>query len=162
MRGEMDGPLGKTFSWAWRNLVLLPKAGSQYSKTILSIPTQVKNFLSNGLLTIGNGTLFESREIMEEALKKAGMTVQIGIREPLNMDRYRRYLELQIANTNVKYGDLRNLMKDAKIVGGNLNTDSVFDPFMKSLGVAGKKLKEGAKFFESTYVAGDDFFKLFT
>ena len=162
MRGDTaTTPLGKTFSWAWRNLVLLPKAGSQYSKTILSIPTQVKNFLSNGVLTIGNGTLFESPEIMKEALKKAGATVQVGVREPLNMDRYRRYLELQIANNNVKYGDLKNLMKDSKIIGGNLNTDSVFDPFMKSLGIAGKKLKQGAKFFEDTYVAGDDFFKIF-
>ena len=162
LRGDTaTTPLGKTFSWAWRNLVLLPKAGSQYSKTILSIPTQAKNFLANSVLTLSNGTIFESREIMEEALKKAGMTVQLGIRQPLNMERYRRYLELQVANTNVRYNDLRNLMKDARIIGGNINTDSVFDPLMKSLGVAGKKLREGARFFESTYVAGDDFFKIF-
>ena len=39
MRGDTGGALGKTFSWAWRNLLLTPKAGAQYAKTILSIPT---------------------------------------------------------------------------------------------------------------------------
>ena len=35
MRGDTGGALGKTFSWAWRNLLLTPKAGAQYAKTIL-------------------------------------------------------------------------------------------------------------------------------
>ena len=42
MRGETGGPIGKTFSWGWRNLLLTPKAGAQYAKTILSIPTHKK------------------------------------------------------------------------------------------------------------------------
>jgi hypothetical protein len=78
MRGETGGPLGKTFSWAWRNLMLIPKAVSQYAKTILSIPTQIKNFLANGAFAVSNGTIFESPEIMAEAIKKAGMSVQLG------------------------------------------------------------------------------------
>jgi hypothetical protein len=36
MRGESGGTLGRTASWAWRNLFLTPKAGSQYAKTVLS------------------------------------------------------------------------------------------------------------------------------
>ncbi len=44
MRGETGGALGKTFSWAWRNLLLTPKAGAQYAKTILSVPTHIRNF----------------------------------------------------------------------------------------------------------------------
>ena len=42
MRGETGGPIGKTFSWAWRNLLLTPKAGAQYAKTILSVPTHIQ------------------------------------------------------------------------------------------------------------------------
>lgn len=70
MRGETGGTLGKTFSWAWRNLLLVPKAISQYNKTILSIPTQIKNFLANGAFALSNGTMFESPGIMAEAIKK--------------------------------------------------------------------------------------------
>ena len=29
MIGETGGAMGKTFSWAWRNLLLTPKAGAQ-------------------------------------------------------------------------------------------------------------------------------------
>ena len=162
MRGETEsGTLGKTFSWAYRNLVLLPKAGSQYAKTILSVPTQIKNFLSNGAFALGNGTLFESPELMKEALRKAGATVQLGVRNPLSMDRYRRYLELGVANTNVSYGDLRNLMKDAKIIGGNINTDSILEPVLKSLGKVGSAVKKVGDVAQSAYVASDDFFKIF-
>jgi len=42
LRGDTGGPLGKTFSAAYRNLILTPKAGAQYAKTILSIPTHIK------------------------------------------------------------------------------------------------------------------------
>ena len=45
MRGDTGGALGKTFSWAWRNLLLTPKAGAQYAKTILSKKTS-KNLIN--------------------------------------------------------------------------------------------------------------------
>jgi hypothetical protein len=161
MRGETGGALGRTASWAYRNLILAPKAASSYAKTILSIPTQIKNFLSNGALAIGTGTIFESPEILSQALKKAGATVQLGLRNELSMERYRRYLELGIAETNVHYGDLKNLMKDVKFAEGNLNTDSVLKPLLNSLGVFGKGLKAVGQTAQKTYVAADDFFKIF-
>jgi hypothetical protein len=161
MRGETGGNLGRTASWAYRNLILAPKAASSYAKTILSIPTQIKNFLSNGALAIGTGTIFESPEILTQALKKAGATVQLGLRNELSMERYRRYLELGIAETNVHYGDLKNLMKDVKFAEGNLNTDSVLRPLLNSLGVFGKGLKAIGTTAQKTYVAADDFFKIF-
>jgi hypothetical protein len=161
MRGETSGSLGKTASWAYRNLILVPKAASSYAKTILSVPTQIKNFLSNGMLAIGTGTIFESPEIMAQALKKAGATVQLGLRNPLQMERYRRYLELGIADTSVNYGDLKNLMKDVKFAEGNLNTDSILRPMLNSLGVVGQGLKKIGTTAQKTYVAADDFFKIF-
>ena len=63
MRGETGGAMGKTFSWAWRNLLLTPKAGAQYAKTILSIPTHIRNFLSSGAFAFGNGMLFYKSSI---------------------------------------------------------------------------------------------------
>ena len=102
MRGDTGGALGKTFSWAWRNLLLTPKAGAQYAKTILSIPTHIRNFLSSGAFSLGNGILFENPQLVKEAMARAGATVQIGIRNPLSMERYRRYLELGVTNTNTR------------------------------------------------------------
>ena len=161
MRGDSGNRLERTASWAWRNLILAPKAASSYAKTILSIPTQIKNFLSNGMLAIGTGTIAESPEILMQALKKAGATVQLGLRNELSMERYRRYLELGLAETNVHYGDLKNLMKDVKFSEGNLNTDSILKPLLNSLGVFGKGLKTVGQAAQKTYVAADDFFKIF-
>jgi hypothetical protein len=161
MRGETGGALGKTFSWAWRNLLLTPKAGAQYAKTILSIPTHIRNFLSSGAFALGNGTLFENPQLMKEAMQRAGATIQVGIRNPLSMERYRRYLELGVTNTNTRLGDLRNLMKDIRFGDGNIATDSVLKPMLNSLGALGKGVKKGGKFMQDLYVAEDDFWKVF-
>ena len=161
MRGETGGALGKTFSWAWRNLLLTPKAGAQYAKTILSIPTHIRNFLSSGAFALGNGTLFENPQLMKEAMQRAGATIQVGIRNPLSMERYRRYLELGVTNTNTRLGDLRNLMKDVRFGDGNIATDSILRPMLNSLGALGKGVKKGAKTMQDLYVAEDDFWKVF-
>ena len=160
MRGDTGGALGKTFSWAWRNLLLTPKAGAQYAKTILSIPTHIRNFLSSGAFSLGNGILFENPQLVKEAMARAGATVQLGIRNPLSMERYRRYLELGVTNTNTRLGDLRNLMKDVRFGEGNIATDSVLKPMLNSLGALGKGVKKGAKFMQDAYVAEDDFWKV--
>ena len=162
MRGESGGPIGETASWMYRNLVLLPKAISQYNKTILSVPTQIKNFLANGAFALSNGTIFERPEIIAQAAKQAGLTVQLGIRQPLAMDRYRRYLELGVTDTNTMYGDLKNLLKDTKLSSdGNLGTDSLFKPLINSLGKTGELVKKGLDIAQKTYVGSDDVIKIF-
>ena len=160
MRGETGGAMGKTFSWAWRNLLLTPKAGAQYAKTILSIPTHIRNFLSSGAFAFGNGMLFTNPQLLKEALGRAGATVQLGIRNPLSMERYRRYLELGVVNTNVRMGDLRNLMKDVRFGDGNIATDSILKPMLNSLGALGKTVKKAGKVMQDAYVAEDDFWKI--
>ena len=77
------------------------------------------------------------------------------------MERYRRYLELGVTNTNTRLGDLRNLMKDVRFGDGNIATDSVLRPMFNSLGALGKGVKKGAKFMQDAYVAEDDFWKVF-
>ena len=160
MRGETGGAMGKTFSWAWRNLLLTPKAGAQYAKTILSIPTHIRNFLSSGAFAFGNGMLFTSPQLLREALARAGATVQVGIRNPLSMERYRRYLELGVVNTNTRMGDLRNLMRDVRFGDGNIATDSILRPMLNSLGALGKGIKKTGKVMQDAYVAEDDFWKI--
>ena len=163
MKGEKGGVLGDTFSWAYRNLILLPKAVSQYNKTILSIPTQIKNFLANGAFAMSNGTVFESPEIMAQAIKKSGFSVQLGnLRSPLSADSYRRYLKLGITESNPVTGDLGAILRDAKIsADGNIGTDSLLRPLLKSLGKTGELGQKGLRYAERLYTSSDDAFKIF-
>ena len=92
MRGETGGPLGKTFSWLWRNLLLTPKAGAQFAKTILSVPTHIRNFLSSGVFAVGNGTILTDPRLIAKAMNNARKVVQVGLREPEAMAKYREYL----------------------------------------------------------------------
>jgi hypothetical protein len=161
MRGEAEGQgaLGKTFSWAWRNLLLTPKAGAQYAKTILSIPTHIRNFLSSSAFALANGTVGPG---FGKAMNRAFGSVQVGgPRKPISQERYREYLELGITNTNVRLGDLRNLMKDVRFGEGNIATDSILKPMINSLGKkTSRGIKKGAKFMQDMYVAEDDIWKI--
>ena len=162
MRGETGGPIGKTFSWAWRNLLLTPKAGAQYAKTILSVPTHIRNFLSSSAFSFANGTMFTDPRIFKRAMDSAFGTVQVGgPRKPLSQEKYREYLELGIVNTNVRLGDLRNLMKDVRFGEGNFATDSILFPMINSLGKkTGRGIKKAGKFMQDLYVAEDDIWKI--
>jgi hypothetical protein len=161
MRGEAEGQgaLGKTFSWAWRNLLLTPKAGAQYAKTILSIPTHIRNFLSSSAFALANGTVGPG---FGKAMNQAFGSVQVGgPRKPIAQEKYREYLELGITNTNVRYGDLKNLMKDVRFGEGNITTDSILKPMINTLGKrVSKGIKKGAKFMQDMYVAEDDIWKI--
>ena len=162
MRGESGGALGKTFSWGWRNLLLTPKAGAQYAKTILSIPTHIRNFLSSGAFALANGVLFTDPRVWSRAMKNAFGTVQVGgPRKPLAQEKYREYLELGIVNTNVRYGDLKNLMKDVRFGEGNIATDSILRPMINTLGKkTSRAIKKTGKFMQDMYVAEDDIWKI--
>ena len=161
MRGEAEGQgaLGKTFSWAWRNLLLTPKAGAQYAKTILSIPTHIRNFLSSSAFALANGTVGPG---FGKAMNRAFGSVQVGgPRKPISQEKYREYLELGITNTNVRLGDLRNLMKDVRFGEGNIATDSILKPMINTLGKkTSRGIKKGAKFMQDMYVAEDDIWKI--
>lgn len=166
LRGEKGPTFVKGASWLYRNLLLTPKAGAQYAKTVLSIPTHFRNFLSSGAFALANGNIpFQNPAMIARAVKRAQETVQLGLRDPKSMDRYRRYLELGVANTNVRIGDLKNMMRDVKFgEDGNLVTDSVLKPMINSLGKigqAGKRaVKKTAQTMQDAYVAEDDFWKI--
>jgi hypothetical protein len=162
MRGESGGDLGKTASWLYRNLILLPKAVSQYSKTILSPSTQIKNALVNPLFALANGTIFEDPRIIVQAAKKAGMTTQFTVGRPLSNEQYREYIRLGIAETGTPKGDLDAILRDVKLSSnGNIGTDSILTPFIKSLGKAGQIAKKGLQVAETAYITSDNLVKIF-
>jgi len=166
MQKEAKTEFGQFASWGWRNLFLTPKAGSQFAKTVLSPPTHFRNFFSSAAFSLANGTVFASPVVMGRALNNARRLVQLGVRDPKAMEEYRELLELGIVNSNVRMGDLKNLMKDAKIFqSGNIATDSVLKPLVQSLGKVGENtargLKKTAQVMQDAYVAEDDFWKIF-
>ena len=162
MRGDSGGLLGKTFSWTWRNLLLTPKAGAQYAKTILSVPTHIRNFLSSSAFSLANGVVFTNPKVFAKAMSNAFGMVQVGgPRKPLSQEKYREYLELGVVNTNVRLGDLRNLMKDVRFGEGNIATDSVLRPMLNTLGKrVSRGVKKAGKFMQDLYVAEDDIWKI--
>ena len=95
-------------------------------------------------------------------MNRAFGSVQVGgPRKPISQERYREYLELGITNTNVRLGDLRNLMKDVRFGEGNIATDSILKPMINSLGKkTSRGIKKGAKFMQDMYVAEDDIWKI--
>jgi len=166
MQKEATTEFGKYAGWAWRNGFLTPKAGAQFAKTVLSPPTHFRNFFSSAAFSLANGTIFANPVIMGRALNNARRLVQLGVRDPKAMEEYRELLELGIVNSNVRMGDLKNLMKDAKIFeSGNIATDSILKPMIQSLGKVGentaKGLKKTAQVMQDAYVAEDDFWKIF-
>ncbi len=164
MRGEKGNFAVRTASGAYRNLFLTPKAVSQYAKTVLSVPTHFRNFLSSSAFALANGAL-SNPVLMIRGFKKAQETLNLGLRDPKAMEYYRELLELGITNTNVKMGDLKNLMRDAKIFeSGNIATDSILKPMMRSLGRIGegalRKTRKAGQFMQDAYIAEDDFWKI--
>ena len=162
MRGDTGGALGRTFSAAWRYGVLTPKAGAQYAKTILSVPTHIRNFLSSAAFSIANGAILSDPRLFARAMQNAFGSVQVGgPRKELSQEKYREYLELGIVNTNVRLGDLRNLMKDIRFGEGNIATDSVLKPMLETLGKrTSRGIKKAGKFMQDLYVAEDDIWKI--
>ena len=165
MRGETaQGITQQTASWAYRNLFLTPKAFSQYAKTILSVPTHFRNFLSSSAFALANGAL-ANPIYFTKGMKRAKDSLQLGLRDPKAMEYYRELLELGVVNSNVRMGDLKNLMRDAKIFeSGNVATDSILKPMMRSLGKVGeaakRTTKKAASIMQDAYVAEDDFWKI--
>ena len=90
------------------------------------------------MFAVSNGTIFERPEIIAQAAKKAGMTAQLGMRTPMAMEQYREYIRLGIAESSSIIGDLNAILKDTRLsANGNLGTDSILAPLVKSLGKQG-------------------------
>ena len=152
LRGERAGATlpERGIMWMYRNLLLFPKAVSQIAKTVLSPVTHFRNFFSASAFAAANGVFFERTAL--NGLKQAVKTIQIGTRSKEANDLYRELLELGVVNSEVRLGDLKNLMRDTKMLDG-IDFDSGLKALLRKLG----KFRKGA---EDLYTAEDDFWKI--
>jgi hypothetical protein len=69
---------------------------------------------------------------------------------------------LGVAETGAAKGDLDAILRDTKLSSnGNLGTDSILTPLVKSLGKTGELAKKGLKVAETAYVTSDNLIKIF-
>ena len=164
MRGEKGNFAARSAAGLYRNMFLVPKAVSQYAKTVLSIPTHFRNFLSSSAFALANGAL-TNPVYMVRGFNQARKSLNLGLRDPKAMEYYRELLELGVTNSNVRMGDLKNLMRDAKMFeSGNVATDTILKPMARALGRIGEgALRKGravGQAFQDAYIAEDDFWKI--
>ena len=156
---EGANPAEKAVTWFYRNLLLFPKGISQLAKTVLSIPTHLRNFFSAGAFAGANGILFEgitNPGLLARAFREGVDTsalLKLGPNSAEAQAAYRELLELGVVNSQVQIGDLVNLLKDATGNPGVVSTDAILKPFMT-------KLKKLGSFFQGKYVAEDDTWKI--
>ncbi len=156
---EGANPAEKAVTWFYRNLLLFPKGISQLAKTVLSIPTHLRNFFSAGAFASANGIFFEGltnpgllKRAFAEGIDVSGL-LKLGPNSPQAQEAYRELLELSVVNSQVQIGDLINLLRDATGTPGVVNTDTILRPFLT-------KLKKLGSFFQGKYVAEDDTWKI--
>ena len=156
---EGANPAEKAVTWFYRNLLLFPKGISQLAKTVLSIPTHLRNFFSAGAFASANGIFFEGltnpgllKRAFAEGIDVSGL-LKLGPNSPQAQAAYRELLELGVVNSQVQIGDLINLLRDATGTPGVVNTDTILRPFLT-------KLKKLGSFFQGKYVAEDDTWKI--
>jgi len=142
-------------TYLYRTLLLAPKAASQMAKTILSIPTHLRNLISAGMFTVANGTVLEPT-FFKNAVKgfKGSGVFKLGPKSPEMQKLYQELLELGVVNSQVQIGDLTALFKDVIQSGDQfVSPDTILKSFFK-------KMKKVGSFLQGKYVAEDDAFKI--
>jgi hypothetical protein len=142
-------------SFLYRYLLLFPKGISQMSKTILSVPTHLRNFFSAGAFAGANGVMFENPKLLAKAMSDALDTtglLKFEVNSPRAQQAYRDGLELGLANTQVQIGDYKGLINTLQKGEQGIDIDSSLRPFMS-------RLKKLGNFLQGKYVAEDDTWK---
>ena len=155
VRGEDKEGAAAAVSWMYRNLLLFPKGVSQLAKTVLSVPTHLRNFISAFGFVGANGNLFDPAEFskaFKEGIEVSGL-LKLGDNTPAAQEAYRELLELGVVNSQVQIGDLKNLLRDIKFGEQVANADTILNPMLS-------KLKKVVQFAQGKYVAEDDAFKI--
>ena len=152
----------KGASFLYRNLLLFPKATAQLAKTVLSIPTHLRNIISAGAFAAANGILFEGfkdPKLLGNAFRKGWQISGVGnLRDTRFKSEefekaYRELLELGVVNSQTQIGDLKNLLRDVNFGDSILELDKVVNPMLS-------KLKKIPEYLQGKYVAEDDFWKI--
>ena len=142
-------------SFLYRNLLLIPKGAAQLAKTVLSIPTHIRNFMSAGAFAGANGILFTNPKDLANAFKEGARISGVfkGARDVDFEKAYREMVELGIVNQQVQVGDMKNLFKTAGFGDNVGNVDAVLNPMMS-------RIKAIPQWLQGKYVQEDDFWKI--
>jgi len=152
----------KGASFLYRNLLLFPKATAQLAKTVLSIPTHLRNLISAGAFAAANGILTEgffNPRLLGQSFRKGWQISGVAnlkntrFKDAEFEKAYRELLELGVVNSQVQIGDLRNLLRDVNFGDSIMDLDKVVNPMLARL----KKIPE---YLQGKYVAEDDFWKI--
>ena len=152
----------KGTSFLYRNLLLFPKATAQLAKTVLSIPTHLRNIISAGAFAGANGILFEgfmNPKLLGDSFRKGWQISGVGNLKNTrfadeNFEKaYRELLELGVVNSQVQIGDLKNLMRDINFGDSIMDLDKIVNPMLS-------RLKKIPAYLQGKYVAEDDFWKI--
>jgi len=152
----------KGASFLYRNLLLFPKATAQLAKTVLSIPTHLRNLISAGAFAAANGVLTEgllNPKLLGQSFRKGWQISGVAnlkntrFKDADFEKAYRELLELGVVNSQVQIGDLRNLMRDVNFGDSIMDLDKVVNPMLA-------KLKKIPEYLQGKYVAEDDFWKI--
>ena len=152
----------KGASFLYRNLLLFPKATAQLAKTVLSIPTHLRNIISAGAFAAANGVLTEglvNPKLLGNAFRKGWQISGVGnlkntrFKDADFEKAYRELLELGVVNSQVQIGDLRNLLRDVNFGDSIMDLDKILNPMLT-------KLKKIPEYLQGKYVAEDDFWKI--
>jgi len=145
---ETSKNLGLASNKVYASLILYPKATSQIAKTILSPVTHMRNFISASFFATANGIIPGP-----EAIKMAYSALQTPLKGTRKQNEfYRKLLKLGVVNSNVRLGDLQNLLKDVNF-GETMTSFNGIRALLKPL----SKIK---KVSEDLYTAEDDFWKI--
>ena len=152
----------KGASFLYRNLLLFPKATAQLAKTVLSIPTHLRNLISAGAFAAANGILTEgffNPRLLGQSFRKGWQISGVAnlkntrFKDAEFEKAYRELLELGVVNSQVQIGDLRNLLRDVNFGDSIMDLDKVVNPMLA-------KLKKIPEYLQGKYVAEDDFWKI--
>ena len=150
----------KGASFLYRNLLLFPKAASQLAKTVLSIPTHLRNIISAGAFAAANGIFFTRDPVaLGKAFREGWQISGVGnlkntrFKDAEFEAAYRELLELGVVNSQVQIGDLRALLKDVNFGDKISDLDAVMNPMLS-------KLKKIPEYLQGKYTAEDDFWKI--
>ena len=178
---QYEGILDVTSNWLNRSnvgtfykySVLLPKAGSQIAKTILSPLTHVRNVISAGAFVSANGAFFPNYGDIQmllpkmfggegaigQAYKLSGKRI-LGTLGEQDLKLYQKLLQVGVVDSQVQAGEMRRLLRDILSDPAAVER-GLYDKLPKTITDRTKKgLLKAYQTLQDAYVAEDDFWKI--
>ena len=178
---QYEGILDVTSNWLNRSnvgtfykySVLLPKAGSQIAKTILSPLTHVRNVISAGAFVSANGAFFPNygdikmllpkmfggEGAIGQAYKLSGKRI-LGTLGEQDLKLYQKLLQVGVVDSQVQAGEMRRLLRDILSDPAAVER-GLYNKLPKTITDRTKKgLLKTYQTLQDAYVAEDDFWKV--